>query len=474
MTIMGSARFLDHFGDLYGNRLSQASKQKSDKALRAALRLFALQWLPSTGSEVDRWASPSDATVARLHEKKAPRSSSCGFYADAWNQARMAIDEARSVRSFRAVFAAFIFDGTAIPISARNDSSETSIEHVILVIGLQKLHELDKLVQDYCTALGPFSQYGALAEASLTLVRWSGYIRDTGAALTSNHQCRLPDPLHGTNTFNRDNSAPSAFFSESVGECDRKIPEICRMMAAEAFFIWRRIADLKNDLQRSYKNPQGLGSEILDSVNTVVNLIGTFNEKVRPFIERCRGNFYDLSMPSRVSCVSLVVPWDMGVLVLADSLRPHIKSMLNDCAQDFGQLIRQYQHGAALSVAQTARRVLDLPIEEAFNLQNGLASEAPITAYHVTPRIMTTSIEKAVVYFARLQLSRGPGIGDFDSEPDCLPGDLWHDQIDCLMKGLLSLEVTIGGSQEAGQVLESLLYEYGDIISECWSNDFDT
>jgi hypothetical protein len=112
----------------------------------------------------------------------------------------MALNEARSVRSFRAVFAAFIFDGTAIPISARNDSSETSIEHEILIIGLQKLHELDKLVQDYCTALRSFSQYGALAEASLTLVRWSGYIRDTGAALTSNHQCRLPDPLHGTNS----------------------------------------------------------------------------------------------------------------------------------------------------------------------------------------------------------------------------------------------------------------------------------
>jgi hypothetical protein len=87
---------------------------------------------------------------------------------------------------------------------------------------------------------------------------------------------------------------------------------------------------------------------------------------------------------------------------------------------------------------------------------------------------MTTSIEKAVVYFARLQLSRGPGIGDFDNDPDFLPGGQWHDQIDCLMKGLLSLEVTIGGSQEAGQVLKSLLYEYGDIISECWSNDFDT
>lgn len=168
------------------------------------------------------------------------------------------------------------------------------------------------------------------------------------------------------------------------------------------------------------------------------------------------------------------MPWDVGVLVLAESLGPHINFIIDEREQNFGQSIRRYQREAAFSVAQTARRVLDLPIEEAFNLQNGLASEAPITAYHVTPRIMTTSIEKAVVYFARLQFSRGPRIGDFDTDPDLLPEDLWHDQIDCLMKGLLSLEVTIGGSQEAGQVLKSLLCEYGDIISECWSNDFDT
>jgi hypothetical protein len=200
MTIVGCARFLDHFGDLYGNRLSQASKKRSDTALRAALRLFALQWLPSTGSEIDRRTSPREAAIARLHDKMPLRSSPCEFYTDAWHQARMAIDEARSVRSFRAVFASFIFDGTAIPMSARNNTSEALIEHEFLNIGLQKLHELDELVQNYCAALGPLSQYGALAETSLTLVRWSGYIRDTGAALTSDHQCRLPDPLRDMNS----------------------------------------------------------------------------------------------------------------------------------------------------------------------------------------------------------------------------------------------------------------------------------
>jgi hypothetical protein len=93
------------------------------------------------------------------------------------------------------MFATLIFDGVAIPMSALDDSNKADIEHEFLNLGLQKLRELDELVQNYCTTLGPSSHYGALAEASLAVVRWAGYIRDTGAALTSTHQCQLPDPL---------------------------------------------------------------------------------------------------------------------------------------------------------------------------------------------------------------------------------------------------------------------------------------
>lgn len=195
MTIVGCARFLDHFGDLYGNRISLSSKRKSDAALNAALRVFALQWLPSVGSEGEYWASTNEVSMPRFRGKQSARSSPCDLYTDAWYQARLAIQEAKSVRSFRAVFATLIFDGAAIPMSALDDSNKADIEHEFLNLGLQKLRELDELVQNYCTTLGPSSHYGALAEASLAVVRWSGYIRDTGAALTSDHQCQLPDPL---------------------------------------------------------------------------------------------------------------------------------------------------------------------------------------------------------------------------------------------------------------------------------------
>lgn len=201
MTIVGCVRFLDHFGDLYGNRLNQFAKTKSDSAFKAALRVFALQWLPNTGSGLGRWAPLGDLSIAKFQGKQPLRDSSGNLYTDAWYQARLAINEAKSVRSFRAVFATLIFDGIAIPMSARYDSNNSIIDHEFLSLGLQKLDELDQLVRNHCAALGPFSKYAALAESSLTLVRWSGYIRDTGAALTSNHQCRLPDPFCNANSM---------------------------------------------------------------------------------------------------------------------------------------------------------------------------------------------------------------------------------------------------------------------------------
>lgn len=141
---------------------------------------------------------------------------------------------------------------------------------------------------------------------------------------------------------------------------------------------------------------------------------------------------------------------------------------------DLRQLLRKFQQQAAFSVAQITKCVLDSPIEEGFNLRNGLAMEAPITAYHVTPSVMTTAIEKAVLYLVQVQVSKASEMTKSNTDSNSIKEDLPHRHIDCLMKGLLSLEVTIGGSQEVGRVLKSLLQDYGDIISECWSCDYET
>lgn len=179
MTLLGCARFLDHFGDFYGNGLSLAERRKSDAALKSTFRAFALQWLPNDNSD----------------GAQAGRNTSLDIYTDAWLRAQSSLNDAHSVRSFRVVFACLMFNGIVIPKSAQSHA----IAQEFLDTGLQKLRDLDGLVKQYCTTLGPFSKYAALTDASLSLVRWCGYLRDTGAALLGDHQCKLPDPFVHSN-----------------------------------------------------------------------------------------------------------------------------------------------------------------------------------------------------------------------------------------------------------------------------------
>jgi hypothetical protein len=180
MTLLGCARFLDHFGDIYGNRLSPNDRKRSDAALKSVVRAFALQWLPKEN----------------VQERQPMRNTSLDVYTDAWHQARSSLNDAQSVRSFRVVFACFMFNGIVMPTSARSHA----IAHEFLDEGLQKLHVLDGLVKQFCTTLGPFSKYATRIETSLAVVHWCGHLRDTGAALFGDHQCKLSYPLALTNS----------------------------------------------------------------------------------------------------------------------------------------------------------------------------------------------------------------------------------------------------------------------------------
>lgn len=159
------------------------------------------------------------------------------------------------------------------------------------------------------------------------------------------------------------------------------------------------------------------------------------------------------------------MPWDLGVLVLAETLKPFANEICQSSHPELLSCMQPYGQEAASSVARTIDCMLRLPTEETFNLQNGLSAEVPIIAYHVTPSIMSATLEKALEHTIERQISL-PG----DVEGD----NVWDHQIDCLLKGLVSLDVTIGGSQTAGVAMQSLMHKYGDIISECWTCHFET
>jgi hypothetical protein len=173
--------------------------------------------------------------------------------------------------------------------------------------------------------------------------------------------------------------------------------------------------------------------------------------------------------------VSLVMFWNLGIFLLDDVFKSASKYLNTSEELQLAPIIREYQREAVLCVVQTVECVLNLPVEEAFNLQNGLGAEVPITAYHITPSLAVTALQKAIEAVIQLQFDYNPDTDLFEGSGVILmPDGTWDRQIDVLMKGLMSLDVTIGGSQTSSVALQLLMQRYGDILSECWTSDFDT
>ncbi|OOO13791.1 hypothetical protein OAory_01023860 [Aspergillus oryzae] len=225
MTILGTIRFLDHFSDLYGNRLTVSARRKSDAVLKAVLRAFSLQWLSSADSPTGVQSTTNyNSPIGR----DTPRNSPMDAFYDSWFQARSLIKNALSVQSFRVVYAILMFDGISIPAKA---SGETLVAHEFLDAGLHKLNCLAGLVEQYCLNLGSHSTYGTIMEASLSVVRWCNHVRDIGAALTADHVCKLSDVLGQATSSGYEPTSPYVFdqgfnqdFDNSVPECVLSLP----------------------------------------------------------------------------------------------------------------------------------------------------------------------------------------------------------------------------------------------------------
>ncbi|PGH19378.1 hypothetical protein AJ80_04019 [Polytolypa hystricis UAMH7299] len=491
MTLLGSVRFLDHFSDLYGNKLDLPARKKSDEAMKTVLRVFALQWLPAP-------RFPSQATSSGNHDIFASdsyrRDGSYGVlqsaFTDSWFRARDVLHDALSAVSFRVVYAMLMFDGIAFPTKVSGEPIESVIRHEFLDAALQKLQYLDGLVTRYCANLGPSSKYNAALEASLNIARWCGYLRDTGAALAMDRQCKLADLASPVKVVpERDASTISwPTYLDFHPDLDREVSTACRKGVAESFLVWGQIINIKNTSLKPILNAKDFPSEgMLNSIASAMTAIGNLNRSWCPLMVHCMENFQRLSMSSRLSLVSFELFRNLVVLTFAEILNPLTDAV---CPNGGGPLfstseqLRVYQQDAISSVARMVDCLLNSPIDEVFNLENGLSAEVPLLAYHVTPSLTATVLQKAIeqsiglleTSSAKYYPSAAPLV-DMDRVQDStnLDGNLKQQQIDVLMKGLVSLDVTIGGSYTANVALQSLMRKYGDILSECWSScKFDT
>ncbi|KAJ5353502.1 hypothetical protein N7541_006066 [Penicillium brevicompactum] len=466
ISLLGSVRFLDHFGDFYGNRLSTAARKRSDETLKAVLRAFSMQWLPSSNPSFQE---------GNNDERRAEENALDSFV-DAWVRARFLLLDAHAhkTRSFRMILATLTFVGIVTPTKILD--TEGLVPNNFLNDGLNQLCCLDQLVTNYCIELGPSSTYGPLAEASLSIIRWAGYIRDTGAALSLDHKSILPDQWGPTRTPPNNEDITDWATCRNILELDANIQSIFRKASAETFYIWRKIINIKESITLSLGNFSDPFQSTIDAFNMGIATIDEFNETYQPFISHCLIDLF--SILTHGGLVSHTMFWSLGIFLLVDVFRSATATAthLDDTTtQRVGSTIRKFQDHAAFVVAQVVESVQKLPAEEMFNLRNGLGAEVPITVYHVTPSLAVTALEKAIesVIDSQSTLTAHSGLAESDRGV-LVPDGIWDRQIDILMKGLMSLDVTIGGSQTCGVTLRRLMRRHGDTLSECWTSDFET
>ena len=183
VTFVGLARFLDHFSNLYGNKLDRQTRKENEYALVAAQQAFALQWSPCDTLR-------TKSSISASTHQKYPLTNNSQIFAASWFSVRSRILDIKPHRSFTLIYAMLLFHMTSAPGEAKDATTE---KNHVLGQCLHQLLGLKDLVEGYCKHLGRTSTYRMLLESSLKVFQWFAYIKDTMASIVSDRDCILPD-----------------------------------------------------------------------------------------------------------------------------------------------------------------------------------------------------------------------------------------------------------------------------------------
>lgn len=198
ITFAGLAKFLDHFGHFYGNRLDRRSKVEDERMLIAAQQAFALQWGVTSSHEADK-------LFPTIQRSKDSSTENTNAFVSSWFKARSLIFNATPGRSFTRVYAMLLFHVSVAPEQAKDVTGELNS---ILEQSLRQFEELRVMVDAYVKLLNSTSTYRNLLQASVKAFEWFSYIKDTFASLISERDCILEDPFDLSGTLYRSTKFP--------------------------------------------------------------------------------------------------------------------------------------------------------------------------------------------------------------------------------------------------------------------------
>ncbi|KIW46400.1 uncharacterized protein PV06_02072 [Exophiala oligosperma] len=464
MTLLGAVRFLDHFGGLYGNHLGRFARKASDSALKEVLKAYSMQWLPARdGTLTGTTSSHTHLADARI----STTSSISSLYHETWVHARDSLNSARNVRSFRVFYAILIFEAATAPEESHDWYFQISS---FLDDAFDILRALGPLVRRHIKALGPSSLYSSALEKSLKFMEHFGYLRDTVSSLVGDRRCKLPDDFIS--------QMPSTALGEAgCSTAADVVRKFNRQHLYELLSTLRQFLRVKTALvdvgQTVCGHPEERSQMLLQGLEAMENMEKIMNPLIGISVE----NFNALQAESKVQLLTLSALRSLGLSRLAKipATTSEGGADVTSIEIEWSSKLYSYQQDAASDLSQLMRQVQAQPSLEMFNLYHGLSADIPLTGYHITTELMVISLQQAIEQLINLhETSAHKSWRPEGFSLNLTEEDRWGDCIDYLMKGLLLLDVTVGGSWSVQCASQKLITSYGDILSDCWSTDFET
>lgn len=312
LSLLGAVRFLDHFSDLYGNRLGNHGRKMSDSAIKATLTAYSMQWLPAQPNPQPRQCSERRSFQNFWNQQGPPIET---VYCQTWNRAKDTIEKAHGLKSFRLVYATLLFDATAVPADSHKD---VSFKNTLLQSAFAMLQELGEMVTQHAKNLGTSSVYAGLLESSLAVVQWLGHLRDLTSSLINPRRPRPPELLpasheneqFGLNSFHgpywqifedipRALGNPQAF-SFNLKALDDSVWEFLRRHVPRLLSTTRAICIAKADFTDEVSVAHVTATGGYQPLLSVIEAIDNMRKIIGSFFEVCVENLDLLSAESKL------------------------------------------------------------------------------------------------------------------------------------------------------------------------------
>ncbi|KAI7973750.1 hypothetical protein EIK77_001813 [Talaromyces pinophilus] len=423
ITFVGLARFLDHFGHFYGNRLSRRRKVEDERMLMAAQQVFALQWAVTSSHETDK-------SFSIIQGSKNSSTEDLHAFASSWFRARSLILNATPGSSFTRVYAMILFHISVPPREAKDVAGELND---ILDQCLRQFEDLKYMVDGYVKLLSSTSTYRNLLQSSVTAFQWFAYIKDTfGALLTERDLTGLRSTLQTVENF-----------------VDADVPLVCQRAVLLIYRILRQTAKVKQIVRNT--EITGGSSQLVSALDLAISFVEEFNHTYDGFRNRCMADFESLSSTSKLSFAE------------------QIGRARNSCLRQETNFIElaggkgnQHEAAAISSVIAISKHIADMSTENAsFSVSGDSGMKLPFISHHASLAPIVAVLSKSIDHVIQR-------IVDSETPDD---GVNWMLSIKPVLSCLLDMRSTVAGSQSIQAPLSRLLAFHGDLLMECWTID---